>query len=44
MYNIIDIKTRYLVSSHATRKLANRKADRLNNEYGDCRYIVTFQQ
>jgi len=40
MYKIIDNQTGLAISEHLTRKLAQNKADRLDNIYGAVRYIV----
>ena len=42
MYQVIDIQTNWVVSSHKTSRRAHRKADRLDMEYGAVRYVVRF--
>ncbi|SOY56819.1 hypothetical protein [Cupriavidus taiwanensis] len=42
MYQVIDIKTKAVVSSHKDRKQARNKANRLDNVYGAVRYVVRF--
>jgi len=42
-YLIRDTRTGRTMSSHATRKSASRKADRLDREYGAVRYVVEPQ-
>ena len=40
MYQIIDIKTKQVVATKATRKAASNMANRLDLQYGAIRYIV----
>ena len=42
MYQILDIQTKKIVSKHATRVVAKRKADRMDMQYGAIRYVVKF--
>jgi hypothetical protein len=42
MYSVIDIRTGEIVGSYKSRKLADRKADKLDMEYGAVRYVVRF--
>lgn len=42
MYQVIDTKTRAVMSSHKDRKQARSKADRLDLAYGAVRYVVRF--
>ena len=43
MYLVIDIKTKQVISTHATLKAASRKCDRLDNEYGAVRYVYQYK-
>lgn len=42
MYSVIDIRTGEIVGSYKSRKVASRKADKLDMEYGAVRYVVRF--
>jgi hypothetical protein len=42
MYQVIDIKTKQVISAHKDRKQASRKADRLDLAYGAVRHVVRF--
>jgi hypothetical protein len=42
MYNVIDIQTKLVISTHATLKQASRKCDRLDNAYGAVRYVYKY--
>lgn len=42
MYHIIDRKTGEVVDKKKTLKSASRKVDKLDMEYGACRYIHKF--
>ena len=39
MYQVIDIQTKTVLSTHATLKQASRKCDRLDLVYGAVRYV-----
>lgn len=41
-YAVVDARTNAQISTHATRKAAQTKADRLDRQYGAVRYIVKF--
>ena len=43
-FKVVDTHTSSVVSYHLTRSIANRKADRLNNQYGAYRYYVKRTQ
>lgn len=40
IYAVVDSHSKQVLSWHATRKFAQRKADRLDNQYGAYRYYV----
>lgn len=42
MYQVIDILTKTVMSKHKTLRLAARKCDRLDREYGAVRYIYKY--
>jgi hypothetical protein len=39
-YQVIDGQTKQVMGTYSSRKRADRRADRLNNEYGAHRYSV----
>ncbi len=39
-YQVIDGQTKAVVGTFKTRAAARRRADRLDSEYGACRYFV----
>lgn len=39
-YQVVDNRTGQVISTHTSHKLARRKADRLDLEYGAIRYSV----
>lgn len=40
MFEIVDIQSKTVISTHKTRQFARRKADRLDLKYGAIRYVV----
>lgn len=41
-YTVVDSHTGLVVSTHATRRRAQAKADRLDLAYGAVRYVVRY--
>jgi len=41
-YQVIDIRTKQVVGTYASRKAASRRADTLDRAYGAVRYVVKF--